>query len=68
MNIVVLVVPEAQAVPVALVVPADPAVVALKADLVVVEVQAAMKEDVLNALDAPSRQLTTISKGFCQVS
>jgi hypothetical protein len=38
-------------------------VVALKADLVVVEVQAAMKEDVRNALDAPSRQLTTISKG-----
>jgi hypothetical protein len=65
MNIVALVVPEAQAVLVALValaVPADPAVVALKADLVV-EVQAAMKEDVRNALDAPSRQLTTISKG-----
>ena len=66
MNIVALVVPEAQAVPVALVVPvalavpADQAVVALKADLVVVEVQAEMKEDVLNALGAPSRQLTTI--------
>jgi hypothetical protein len=47
---------------VALVVPADRVVVALKADLVVAEVLAVMKVDVPNALDAPNSPLAAIPK------
>ena len=63
MSTVDLVVPKAQVVPadlVALAVPADRGAVGLKADLVVVEVQAGLKADVPNALDAPSKPLTTL--------